>query len=777
MIAGQTPFKGDSAVETLNAILKESAPQLSALGPEATEASAAEMQHIVDKCLAKEPEDRYQGAEDLVVDLRSVRRRLESGQLTAPAIRARVSPWFYVSALAAAVLVMVAVVWMIRQQPTEELAPSTTLPSRPSIAVLYFENASGDSELDWLRDGLTDMLVTDLSQSPNLDVLSMEQLYQILKDMGRLEEPIASLEDLQEFAQTAETQTAIVGSFMKAGENIRINIRVQDAVSGEIQSTEKVEGVGEERIFSMVDELTRRIKTRFDLAHAADGDVDQDLVDVTTSSVDAYRYFVQAKRLEYEGQWDQGVPLFAKAVEIDPEFATAMNALAIAHWYLRQINKYEQYSRKAFELRHRLPARERLYIEGTYYSLKEETFAQSISALQKAVELYPNDLDSRNDLAWSYLRMERLDEAKAQLEVLLQMETPDVASYLNYVECTTSLGQFDVGHDAIRKYLERSPNNAAGYRVLGQHLTWWGKLDEALDALQMAESLGGLQRSIDRRRWEMLVLRKQWEEAEATARRESTSEGGLRGGSQRLALTQLFHGQTEKALEQLNRMNYANKHNYVAHIFLEQGHATQALEQADAAQQEGVGDNPEWRGLHLAAVAQARLGRFAEADATAEKLRLKTQPIPTQKEKRRYLHTLGEIDLARGDTSRAVDSLIKAESMLPPRGGGCCPGSTHVPIWFSLASAHLANGNEEQARRWFQHIIESGIEHVGRPIQYVRSFYFLGKIHENRGEMDKAREYYRRFVDYWGDGDIDRERVEEARIKSRSGSKTSSMIR
>ncbi len=91
--------------------------------------------------------------------------------------------------------------------------------------------------------------------------------------------------------------------------------------------------------------------------------------------------------------------------------------------------------------------------------------------------------------------------------------------------------------------------------------------------------------------------------------------------------------------------------------------------------------------------------------------------------------------------------------------------SQHVPIWYSLAPAYLESGDEEQAAEWFQRIVESTIEHVWWPIQYVRSFYFLGKIHENRGEMDKAREYYRRFYEYWKDGDMDRERVEEARKK------------
>jgi tetratricopeptide (TPR) repeat protein len=119
--------------------------------------------------------------------------------------------------------------------------------------------------------------------------------------------------------------------------------------------------------------------------------------------------------------------------------------------------------------------------------------------------------------------------------------------------------------------------------------------------------------------------------------------------------------------------------------------------------------------------------------------------------------------------------------MVPPRGPGSIHGSrvgppTHVPIWYSLASAYLASGDDDKAAERFQRIIDCGVERVGWPIYYVRSFYFLGKIHENRGEMEKAREHYQHFVDYWKDGDIDRERVEEALSKIRSSSRLVSTV-
>ena len=134
--------------------------------------------------------------------------------------------------------------------------PERVNPNASTIAVLYFENAR-DPELAWLCTGLTDMLVTDFSQSPHVEVLSTDRLYQILRDMNQLDERINSLDVVQAVAEKAQAGTVILGSFMKAGESIRINIRIQEAQSGKILNSAKVEGVGESSIFPMVDELTR----------------------------------------------------------------------------------------------------------------------------------------------------------------------------------------------------------------------------------------------------------------------------------------------------------------------------------------------------------------------------------------------------------------------------------------------------------------------------------------------------------------------------------------
>src|SRR5439155_534785 len=162
-------------------------------------------------------------------------------------------------------------------------------------------------QLEWLRTGLTDMLVTDLSQSPDVEVLGTDRLVQILTDMKRQDDRVISFDTVQELAKRAGVRSVLLGSYMKAGDTIRINIKLQEASTGKIVTAERVEAAGESNLFSTVDDLTRRIRAKFSAASPVEAAkkllpspvtlstvtksaIDRDLVDVTTTSVEAYRY-------------------------------------------------------------------------------------------------------------------------------------------------------------------------------------------------------------------------------------------------------------------------------------------------------------------------------------------------------------------------------------------------------------------------------------------------------------------------------------------------------
>src|SRR5688500_14139964 len=128
---------------------------------------------------------------DIGVDLRAARRQLDSmasshmSSVALPAATAPAKPRNAgrnsILASAAVLVVAVAVgIWLWQGRRT---TPAASPSGRPAIAVLYFDNNTGDPSLDWIRTGLTDMMVTDLSQTPNIEVLGTDRLYQILQEL------------------------------------------------------------------------------------------------------------------------------------------------------------------------------------------------------------------------------------------------------------------------------------------------------------------------------------------------------------------------------------------------------------------------------------------------------------------------------------------------------------------------------------------------------------------------------------------------------------------
>src|SRR5262249_50731917 len=154
-------------IDTMHAILHDPVPPLPALGANVTRDATGDLQRVLDKALAKDPNDRYQGMRDIVVDLRAARRRLESTTTSgATAISTLGTPAGFMRAKERATAAVVAVVVLLIGigYMRSRFAPSATPVSssagdKPSVAVMYFENNTGNPQLDWLRTGLTDMLV------------------------------------------------------------------------------------------------------------------------------------------------------------------------------------------------------------------------------------------------------------------------------------------------------------------------------------------------------------------------------------------------------------------------------------------------------------------------------------------------------------------------------------------------------------------------------------------------------------------------------------------
>jgi TolB-like protein len=227
------------------------------------------------------------------------------------------------------------------------LAPS----GKPSLAVIYFDNNTGDENMDHWRKALAELLVADLSQSRYIHVLSGDRIFNILGELNLLEVRSYSSEDLKKVAAKGGVDNVLRESYTKAGNTIRINTMLHKAENGELIGSHSAEGQGEQSIFTMVDDLTRQIKENLRLtAEEISSDSDMEAARITTSYPEAFRYYTEGRKYALRGDYRQGVSILKKALEIDPEFAMAHRSISAGYGNLGDIERSLEHFEKAFEV-------------------------------------------------------------------------------------------------------------------------------------------------------------------------------------------------------------------------------------------------------------------------------------------------------------------------------------------------------------------------------------------------------------------------------------------
>jgi tetratricopeptide (TPR) repeat protein/TolB-like protein/predicted Ser/Thr protein kinase len=798
MLSGLAPFQGRSTLDTASAILHQPAPRLPPLGPSVPTDASADIQRIVDKCLAKEAADRYQGMRDIVVDLRGVRRRLDSGTqpVVTTASSAQRFPWKW-AAFGAVVVAVVAALVLSRDRfasgPATVLAPGTADRTRPSVAVLYFDNTTGNPELDWLRTGITDMVVTDLSQAPDLEVVATDRLYEVMAALKRADDRSTSPEVIREVAERTGVSNVIVGSYVKAGEAIRINMRLQEAKTGRIISSERVDGPNESSLFAMVDELSRRIRSTFESLRAGGADagllrkptsqrpteLDRGLGDVTTSSIEAYRYYAEGINLHERGRYVDAVAPLEKATQIDPAFAIAYAKLAVVHGNLGHLAERDKYGALALKYADRLTLRERYYIEGFYYGTRRETLSRSIDAYQKCIALDPSYQACRHNLALRYTAFERYKEAIAEYEELLRRGSNTTSTTGNLLINYRAVGALDKATAQAKAFAASHPDSAAAHVFLADQLIAIGQTDEALAAYGKAALLDPANTSAVTGRIAALMMREDWPAAENAVQTLFTSSEPSRRWFAAVIGTaiQTYRGRSREVLMWADRAVNAYKqpgprsgiaHEIAADFLLAIGQPAAALDHAQKAVKETRGDAAEERpSLMLLARIHMALGRRGEAEAALAAVAAATDPIESAAYLRDVAYARGMVALEGGNPAAALEHLTKAQATLSPRGQYVQAPNVHASVWYALARAYAESGRDAEAIPWFERVAAATYERSGQPVEYVRSFYFLGGLYEKRGDAAKAREAYRRFAGYWTNGDVDRGRVAEAESKLR----------
>jgi len=762
MLTGRVPFDADTSLAVAMKHKLE-APR----DPLELNASIpADLGGLILTCLEKDPANRYQSAGDVHADL----VRIEQGLPTSAQVVPRAQPstskqitlpftmqQLRMPALAAVALVVVIIgAWRLWPRQAASVAPPG---GKPTLAVLYFENTSGDAALNTWRTGLPELLITSLSQSRLLNVVSSDSIFSILKKLNLADTKRFSAEDLVGVAKESRAQYLLTGSVMKAGQSTIITARLQEAATGEVLRSEKIECLKEEEIPAKVDELARGIKADLNLSsQAIASDSNQPLGQVLTSSPEALKYYTEARRRHLNVAYGDALALYQAAINADPGFAMAYRGLSACYSNLGERGKQAAAGRKALELSDRLPERFKYQVQITAYMSSTATYPEALDACNRLLAKYPDDMIALIYQSIVYCAAGEQEKC-ADLREKAVSVTPDYISVSNLGSAYGQLGRYDKARSVLETYLARDPNNASAHRFSGSLYVITGQFAEARREIDTALLLEPRTMSAVRLKGDVALLRGDVAPAERAylASLDQAAEADQRAAHHRLGLLYLTQGRFEKAREQERgwtaALTTSERLGWLGWVELETGRPVLAVKayQGQLADPVAASDPQATMsalmGLGLSYVAMGETGRAQQA---LEDLKARPEGVFGKTKHRRSLALSGALATTRGDGRTAVADLERAVATWPYPVD--YTGSRVVGINL-LARAYEAAGDLAKARETYETITALTIGRQGYGATWARSYYHLGLIAERQGDKARAREQFRKLLELWKDAD------------------------
>jgi serine/threonine protein kinase/Tfp pilus assembly protein PilF len=780
MVTGKLPFEGDTPF-TVGVKQKSEPPQKP---KDINSQIPNDLNNVILKCLEKEKENRYQSVGEILSELSNIEKGIPTTEMKIsdkkPLTSREITVTVGVKKLLVPALLVIAVVitglilW--KTLPKTEATPAQTAEENPSLAVMYFENSTGDVGMDQYRKAISDLLITDLSQSKYLDVMSGAKLFNILEKMGQLEERTFSSEVIEEVANRGKVGYVIVGSYSRAGDVYRLNYSLLDAHTSDIVGSDTVEGRGQESIWTMIDEITRKIKTNLNLSEEmlAD-DFDLDIGKITTISPEAYNYYSEGTKYDHLDIQRKSIELMEKAIEIDPDFAMAYRSMGLSYGELRYPSKAIENLKKAFELSHRVSMRERYQIEADYYwyTGKDE---RAREAYIKKIELYPYDTDANINLGAIYRDMEEWEMARERFEVLRQAGDESIWSYLNLSSIYMAQQSFDKAKEVVEEYFSTFSDNATLHLTLAGNYALQDKLDLALTEVEKALILDPNDYEIHNAKCICLVYKGDIDAAEEGYKKlmlmteKRAHYSGLLG-LQRLSMlkgkllnAQRFAEQRISWTDENGEPNLkASSHFTLAYVHSLSGEYEKTLQELDESWKIAVEADLRWsqtwnyfnRGFYY-----IDMGLFDKAQENLDKYKSRVNSSLYKNNIKFYNALMGKMELEKGNFSSAIEFMEKALSAIPY-------GSLNKFAWFHevLAQAHYESGNIHRARDEYEKITRLTSGMLGNELVYAKSFYNLGKVCEELGETAKAIDNYEKFLELWKDADPGLPEVDDAKSR------------
>ncbi len=495
MIAGAVPFQGKDIHRQVIAIQEsEPAPLSQQVGgvPE-------RLEEIINKCLAKDKNERYQTAKDLLIDLRNLRRKLdvdaEIERTVAPGLRntsggasrasaprsqenagattvAQAHPTSSAEYVATGIkqhklaavgvllvlLAGIAVASLYVRARKPDIAIS-------SIAVMPFVNDSGNADVEYLSDGMTETLISSLSQLPNLNVKARSSVFRYK----------GKATDARTIGKELGVQAVLNGRVMQSGDQLTLSLELVNAETENVIWSEQYNR-RQTDLVTLQSEIARDVSGK--LKTKLSGAEERKIAKTYTTNPEAYRLYLQGRfywNKREEKEFRKAAEYFNQAIGLDPNYALAHAGLADAYALLstfgfmppaEAIPKAREFARQASALDESLaePHTTLAYLSLTY----DYDFSASEREFRRAIELNPNYATGHQWYAEMLTNSGRFAEASAEYRRALEIEPLSLPINWDFGRFLYISRKYDESIAQHKKTIELDPSFARAHRTLAE---------------------------------------------------------------------------------------------------------------------------------------------------------------------------------------------------------------------------------------------------------------------------------------------------------------------
>jgi tetratricopeptide (TPR) repeat protein len=709
MATGQRAFAETQAGRLMDAILHTAPVAPTRFQPRLS----GELERIILKCLEKEPEDRYQSAKEVEVDLRRLKRDTDSGRAAvagAGGLRAATKKRWKVLAPAAALVAVLAgaAVWQFRS--------AHALTEEDFILLTDFTNTTGDSVFDGT---LKQALAVKLQESPFLNVFPERRVRQTLARMERAPDQRLTPALGEEICQREGIKAMLTGEIAPLGSHYVVTLNAMNCLTGDSLAREQVEAASKEEVLGALGQAGSRLRAKLGESLSSIEAYDTPLAQATTSSLEALKAYTLGYDQALKGAEAESIPFFQRALELDPNFALAYSRLGTIYGNLGETDIASEYKKKAFELRGRVSERERFYISSHYYFT-------ATGELERAIEIY-------NLWKQAYPRHDN--------------------PHINLAATYENLGQFEKAVEEDREALRLAPDIFHPYLNLGWHLSALNRFDEARKVFE--ESIA---RNLDVVETHTALYLIAFFQGDAATMQEEVERAAGKPDEYRMrqlqATTVATTGKLRESRELYRQaVELAQRHNFsesaaliaAAAALMEANHGNSRQAREKAAEALSIARSRNAKAL--AAIALARAGAVKQAQALIDELE-KRYPKDTLVNLIWAPTARAAVELQRGNAEKAIEVLRPAAPY----------ERAHLETIYVRGRAHLqAQAGSEAAAEFLKILDLKGVWNwtisLSRP--HALAQLGLARAYALAGDTTQSRRAYEDFFSLWKDADPD----------------------